>query len=239
MRFCVLNKNFTVTMRTIMIKKTHFQCLSLYLQKLHKCKGHRASKFLLVFWFSLTVCALPQLRWIVNRFNIDFSSQDTLWSSYNVLSFTTFFVLISLMTILSAFSDKPPKNSTYPKSENPSPELKAGALDQLFFQWFSTTTWIGFKRPLTEDDVYDVNPQFTSNELVPIFDKNFERSIQKNANKLEINIKENETATPVATNGSVLNALWKSFGSQLMFSLFLRIIIDLIQFVQPFLLRMN
>lgn len=74
---------------------------------------------------------------------------------------------------------------------------------------------------------------------MPIFDKNFERSIQKNANKLEINIKENETATPVATNGSVLNALWKSFGSQLMFSLFLRIIIDLIQFVQPFLLRMN
>ena len=223
-----------------MIKKTHFQCLSLYLQKLHKCKGHRASKFLLIFWFSLTVCALPQLRWVVNRFNIDFSFHDTIWTSYKILSFTTFFVLITIMTILSTFIDKPAKNSTYPKSENPSPELRAGALNQLFFQWFSKTTWIGFKRPLTEDDVYDVNPQFTSNELVPIFDKNFERSIRKNAKKSAINIKESETTTlDTATNGSVLNALWKSFGSQLMFSLFLRIIIDLIIFAQPFLLRMN
>lgn len=142
------------------------------------------------------------------------------------------------MTILSAFSDKAPENSTFPKSEKPSPELSAGAFDQLFFHWFSKTTWTGFKRPLVEDDIYDVNPQFASNELVPIFDKNFERSIKKNAKKSARNIKENETVS-VATNGSILNALWKSFGSQLMMSLFLRIIIDLIQFVQPFLLRMN
>lgn len=142
------------------------------------------------------------------------------------------------MTILSAFSDKEAAISTYPKSEKPSPELSAGALDLLFFQWFSTTTWTGFKRPLIEDDIFDVNPQFSSNELVPIFDKNFERSIKKNAKKSARNIKENETPSE-ATNGSILNALWKSFGSQLMMSLFLRIVIDLIQFVQPFLLRMN
>lgn len=138
------------------------------------------------------------------------------------------------MTILSAASDKTPKNSTFPKSENPSPELIAGALNQMFFSWFTITTWIGFKRPLIEDDIYDINPQFASNELVPTFDKYFKRSIENNVNKSTQSIKH--TKPNVATNGSVLSALWKSFGGYLMFSLFLRIMIDLIQFSQPFLL---
>lgn len=241
MRVCVLNQNFT-NIENNNNKNLNLQSLALYLHELHKCKGHRASKFLFIFWSALTICAIPQLRWEVNRMDIDFSSRESLWSSYHFLSYTFFFALISIITILSAFSDKPPKNSTFPKYEKPSPELGAGALDQLFFHWFSTITWTGFKRPLIEDDIYDVNPQFASNELVPIFDKNFKRSIEKNAKKSARNIKENETtseATTEVTNGSVLNALWKSFGSQLVFSLFLRIIIDLIQFVQPFLLRMS
>lgn len=188
----------------------------MYLLKLHKCKGHQASIFLFIFWFILSFCAIPQLRWEVNNLNIDFTEE--IWSSYNFLSFTIFFTLISLMTILSAFHDKSPHVSTFPKAEKPSPELKAGPLNQLFFHWFSPMTWTGFKRPLIEEDIFDINPQFASNELVPIFDRNFQRSKE------------------LKGEGSVLKALWKSFGSYLMFSLFLRILIDLIQFAQPFLL---
>lgn len=83
------------------------------------------------------------------------------------------------MTVLTAIVDKEPNNSTYQKYANPSPELKAGALNLFFFQWFSPTTWKGFKRPLTEDDIYDVNPDYASNEVVPEFDKYFQQSIEK------------------------------------------------------------
>lgn len=213
-----------------------FQSLCLYLLRLHKCKGHRASIFLFIFWFILTFCAIPQLRWEINNVEINFTYQYSWWRSYYFLSYTTFFILISVMTILSAFHDKAPINSTYPKYEKPSPQLKAGPLNQLFFSWFSKTTWIGFKRPLIIDDIYDVNPQFASNELVPVFEKNFQESIQKNTKINSENSKGTPSANNTTTNGSVLSALWYSFGGHLMFSLFLRIIIDLIQFAQPFLL---
>jgi ATP-binding cassette, subfamily C (CFTR/MRP), member 1 len=218
------------------ITEIHFQSLTIYLQTLHKSKGHHASKFLFVFWFLLAFCAIPQLRSEVLSMNIDFSIESNFWNSYHFISYTIFFALISLMTILSAFSDKAPKHSTLPKPEKISPELSAGALNQFFFSWFSVTTWTGFKRPLTDDDIYDVNPQYASSEVTPIFDKNFKRSVDKNAKKSQKKAQKEENTRPLESNGSVLSALWKSFGSQLMISLFLRIIIDLMVFAQPFLL---
>lgn len=202
---------------------------------LHKSKGHRASKFLFIFWFAISFFALPQLRWEIRNFNIDFTATDTFWHSYHFFSFASFFTLIWLMTIVSAFCDKPPDNSSYPKSDKSSPELSAGALNQLFFSWFTKTTWIGWKRPLTEDDIVEVNPQFASNQLVPIFDKNFKRSIEKNSQKASKTSKDEKTEIN-KTNGRVLITLWRSFGGELMVSLLLRIFIDMLQFTQPFLL---
>lgn len=84
------------------------------------------------------------------------------------------------MTLLNVFSDEEPKHTTHHKYANPSPELKAGALNLLFFEWFSSTTWKGFRRPLTEEDIYDVNPEYATKELAPAFDKYFNQSIRKN-----------------------------------------------------------
>lgn len=156
------------------------------LQLMHKKRGHQTSAYLFTFWLIFLFCAIPQLRWEVNNFNIDFN--DRLWPSYHAISFISFFSLISLMTVLNTFSDKQPRHSTYPKYANPSPELSAGALNKLFFEWFSSTTWLGFKRPLTEDDVYDINPEFASNELTPKFDKHFRESIERN-HRFEMKVK--------------------------------------------------
>lgn len=83
------------------------------------------------------------------------------------------------MLVLNCFADKPPRKSNYPKSTNPSPEKASSYLRQVFFQWFDRTIYNGWKRPLTENDIYDINPENLSKEVVPPFDKYFKESVEK------------------------------------------------------------
>ncbi|KAL7026259.1 hypothetical protein ACKWTF_013819 [Chironomus riparius] len=205
------------------------------IEQYRKRKGQRTSALLFLFWLILSVCAAPHILWEVNNFNIDFEDDERLWASYHSISYIIYFTMISIMTVLTAIIDKEPENSTYQKYANPSPELKAGALNLFFFQWFSPTTWKGFKRPLIEDDIYDVNPDYASNEVIPEFDNYFQQSIEKERRK-SAKSKEPEKIDPLETNGSVIYALVRAFGGRYLFTIFLRAIADFIQFASPFLL---
>lgn len=129
---------------------------------------------------TLVVCAIPELLSEMSEFDADeFGNGDMTWSGFHFINYVTYFSLICIQWFLSCFADKPPKNTTYPKSSNPSPELRTGAFVKIFYAWFEPTAWKGFRRPLVESDIYDINPENTSAELVPKFDTNFERSVKK------------------------------------------------------------
>lgn len=102
------------------------------------------------------------------------------WDGFQFLNYCIYYALICVQFVLSWFADKPPRNSTYPKASNPSPELGVGAFIKIFYLWFEPMAWTGFRRPLVETDIYDINPENASAELVPKFDSNFEKSFQKN-----------------------------------------------------------
>lgn len=139
-------------------------------------KGHISSGLLFLFWLMLVVFAAVQLRWEIQSFDADNLNR---WTQFQFYNYIVYFTLIALMLLLNCFTDKPPRNTTYPKSANPSPELRASFLSQLIFQWFDKTTWVGWRKPLTEQDIYDINPNDTSTELVPPFDKYFMESVEK------------------------------------------------------------
>jgi hypothetical protein len=148
----------------------------------HKAKGHRTSGLLFNFWLLLVLFAIPQLMAEIRIFDsksdnggVDMNS----WSGFQYVNYITYFSLISLMLLLNCFSDKAPLNTTYAKYSNPSPELSASFIRKIFFQWFDSTTWMGWRRPLTEADMYDINPADASSELVPPFDKYFQESVEK------------------------------------------------------------
>lgn len=147
-----------------------------FLQLLHKIKGHSSSGLLFLFWLMLTVFAGAELRWEIQ--NYDGDNLNT-WTEFQFINYITYFSLISVMLLLNCFADKPPRSSTFNKSSNPSPELRSSFIRQIFFQWFDKTTWVGWRRPLTEKDIYDINPEDTSRELVPPFDKYFAESAEK------------------------------------------------------------
>jgi ATP-binding cassette, subfamily C (CFTR/MRP), member 1 len=127
-----------------------------------------------IFWLLLVVLAIPQLR-----FEINHVSSLTPWKEFQFINYVTYFVLITTMLLLNCWSDNAPRNTTYAKSSNPSPQLSSSFVNQIFFQWFDRTAWAGWRHPLTEKDIYDINPEDTSAELVPPFDKYFNESVEK------------------------------------------------------------
>jgi ATP-binding cassette, subfamily C (CFTR/MRP), member 1 len=127
-----------------------------------------------IFWLLLVALAIPQLR-----FEIQNVSSLTPWREFQFVNYVTYFVLITTMLLLSCWSDNEPRNTTYAKSSNPSPQLSSSFVNQIFFQWFDRTAWVGWRRPITEKDIYDINPEDTSAELVPPFDKYFNESVEK------------------------------------------------------------
>lgn len=143
---------------------------------MHQKQGHQSSGTLFIFWLLLVVCAIPQLMSEINSYDSD--NLNT-WTEFQFINFVTFFSLISVMLFLNCFADKAPRNTTYAKSSNPSPEKSSSFIRQISFQWFDMMTWKGWRRPLTEKDIYDINPDDTSRELVPPFDKYFNESVEK------------------------------------------------------------
>lgn len=147
----------------------------MFLQFYHKIKGHRTSGLLFNFWLILVISAIPQL---LIEINYD-AATATEWEQFQYINFIIYYTLISLMLFLNCFADKAPRHTTYHKYDNPSPEKSASFLRQLFFQWFDKITWIGWRRPLTEKDMYDINPEDSSKEIVPEFDKHFNASVER------------------------------------------------------------
>lgn len=157
------------------------------LQQIHKNKGHRTSGLLFTFWVLIVICSIPQLRWEVINFNTgDFENDGITWEGYKFIHFVTFFSLISVMLILNCFIDKPAKYTTYPKSTKPNPELNASIVNRIFYGFYDSLALTGWRRPLTEKDIFDINPENASSELVPIFDKNFQKSQDKQRRSLII-----------------------------------------------------
>ena len=92
--------------------------------------------------------------------------------------------------------------------KNPCPRKKAWYLSKLTHFWAEPFLWQGYKNPLITSDLWDLDPKFTSNELVPIF----------NANLME--------KTNVTKNGvSIFPALVKTFGVSCFFGALMQIIV--------------
>lgn len=178
----------------------------MYLNKKH---GIQSSGILLLFWFFLMVLGVPQLSTEIQ--NIMATNEINL----KLVNFFIYYFFILLTLILNIFADKPPERMNYTRIENPSPELSSSFVTKIFYLWFDKLTWKGFKRPLTENDIYNLNIENTADEIVPKFDGHYNRQNQK----------------------SIVSVIFKTFGGPFYLAGFLRLITSLLTFVSPQLLR--
>lgn len=147
----------------------------------------RTSGILFLFWLLLAIFAAPQYRTEIRTYSAREDSigdsENLTWEDYQFVNYMIYFPLVVILFTLSCLADKSPKDSDFPKMKKPSAELSAGYLSQLFFGWFDPMTWMGYKKPLTSDDMWDNLPTNVSSELVPTFDRYWHESVDK-ANRL-------------------------------------------------------
>jgi ATP-binding cassette, subfamily C (CFTR/MRP), member 1 len=52
-------------------------------------------------------------------------------------------------------------------------------VSRLFFGWFDPLAWKGYKDPLQNEDLWEMKPEDTSKEVMPLFMKYWKQSVAK------------------------------------------------------------
>ncbi|XP_062549077.1 multidrug resistance-associated protein 1-like [Armigeres subalbatus] len=208
--------------------------------------GIRSSGTIFIFWFLKAFLGIIQMRTEAmkheQRENPIGSSDTVVFAEYQFVSYTLQYSFICLIVLMEILPDKAPRYSEYPKMKNPNPELRSSFFIKLLYLYFDQFTWTGFRKPLTDSDIYDLNPQDTSRELVPPFDKYWYESIENGRQKQMAADKKAGKVNPVykshaATNGSILPAMVKAYGGPFWFAGLLQLGISGLQFASPYLMQ--
>ncbi|XP_055643285.1 multidrug resistance-associated protein 1 isoform X8 [Toxorhynchites rutilus septentrionalis] len=222
-----------------------FVAVLVYLNKLN---GMRTSGLLFLFWFLLIVCSIPRFRTEVRSYQSRLE-QDS-WANYHFVSFMIFFVCSCAMFVLNLFIDKPPQTTKYEVTDKDCPELSATFLSRLVFGWFDKLAWTGFKRPLENEDLWNMKPEDASKEVSPLFMQYWNQTLEKTYKTREVNdvtstasFKKQSSRVDFKTTktkkiASILPALVKAFGPTFAFGSFLKLGQDVLTFASPQILRL-
>lgn len=205
----------------------------------NKKYGMRTSGLLFLFWFLLAICGAVQYRSLL-RLYIN-NSEVT----YSFVSYMIHYPIVILLFLLNFLVDAEPKYSKYPKVEKPCPEQRSSFPAKIFFTWFDSMAWKGFKTPLETTDLWSINPEDTAKEIVPTFDKYWNKSSQKNNNVQNTKASFRKSSGQVDFNNeykkktsSVLPPLCKAFGATFLFGAALKFVQDIITFASPQILKL-
>ncbi|XP_077285787.1 multidrug resistance-associated protein 1-like [Arctopsyche grandis] len=209
----------------------------------NKKYGLRTSGLQFLFWILLFLCSIPQLSSEIRKY-IDEKYLEC--SIYPFVSYIIYFFMVLIIFILNCFVDVSPSESLHPKQENSSPERNSGFLSKILFTWFDSLVWTGFKRPLVLEDLWSVNPEDSSAEVVPLFEKYWKESHSKiNSSQPGLKISYAKSSGNVISGVitskkqvSIMPALCRAFGPTFIFGACLKLIHDTMLFISPQILRL-
>lgn len=142
--------------------------------------GLRTSGLQFLFWLSVLILGLPQLRHQIQERHLRQSKGiDSSFEEYYFASYLIFYIVTSAIWILNCYADREPLQTKYSKSKKPYPEQGASFLSRLFYTWFDPLAWKGYRKPLEQPDLWDMNPEDSSKEIMPIFMKYWDRAVAK------------------------------------------------------------
>ncbi|KAK7866925.1 hypothetical protein R5R35_001662 [Gryllus longicercus] len=226
---------------TPLIKLVSF-ILTAVLQWYNRQRGMRTSGLLFLFWFLLLLFGIVQYRAELNKAIDDAENEDY----FTFITYLVYFPVVVILFLFNCKSDAAPRFSEYATPENPCPEQGASFLSRLFFGWFDALALKGFRRPLETKDLWNMNPEDTAHEIIPRFDKYWQKSVEKSANVPSAKASFHKTSASVdlvgkrskKTQASVLPAVCKAFGATFLFGSLLKLVQDLLTFASPQILKL-
>ncbi|KAI4461008.1 atp-binding cassette sub-family c [Holotrichia oblita] len=220
----------------------HFDGLTACLTYYNRKNGLVTSGLLFQFWILCAIFGAPQFRTEIREAQIAAPVPY-----YNYISYIIYYPIVLALLFLNCFADKQPRESKYPKSDNPCPELKSSFLAKIVYSWFDALAWKGYRNPLETKDLWDMNPEDSAYEVVPKFDKNWQKIVKKAHGTQSIHHTNAAYKTDPASvdfvdsttkkQASILPALVKTFGPMFLFGAFLKALQDILTFVSPQILR--
>ncbi|KZC08998.1 Multidrug resistance-associated protein 1 [Dufourea novaeangliae] len=202
-------------------------------------RGMRTSGLLFLFWFLLVVCGIVQYRSLLRMY----INEGT--ATYSFLSYMIYYPMVVILFLLNFLADAEPKYSEYPKGEKPCPEQSSSFPAKIFFTWFEPMAWKGFRKPLETTDLWSMNTEDSATEIVPKFDKYWNKNAPKNDNVQDTKASFRKSSGQVDFNSghkrkvsSVLPPLCKAFGATFLFAAALKFVQDIMTFASPQILKL-
>nr|XP_036847848.1 multidrug resistance-associated protein 1 isoform X4 [Manis javanica] len=224
--------------------------------QLERKKGVQSSGIMLTFWLIALLCAFAILRSkIMTAFKED-SGVDV----FRDVTFYIYFSLVLIQLVLSCFSDQSPLFSETIKDPNPCPESSASFLSRITFWWITGLMVRGYRQPLEVTDLWSLNKEDTSEQIVPILVKNWKKEYAKSRKQLvkvvysptdsaklkgssKMDVNEEAEALIVKSpqkqqKPSLFRVLYKTFGPYFLMSFLFKALHDLMMFAGPEILKL-
>ncbi|XP_055852937.1 multidrug resistance-associated protein 1 isoform X5 [Episyrphus balteatus] len=213
--------------------------------------GVQTSGTLFMFWLFLVLFAIPQCRTEIRDNNdrhggsleATATTEQNAWADYRFTSFMIYFAISIAILVFNFFADNMPRETKYTRSKKEIPELSASFLSRVTYSWFDKMAWLGYRKPLEEKDLWDLRPQESSKEVMPIFAKHWNKNVRKNysvenrAPKAQFsngNVTfENPHGSKTKGFASIMPPIVKSFGGIFLFGSFLKLVSDMLTFASP------
>uniref|UniRef100_A0A5F8GC72 Multidrug resistance-associated protein 1 n=1 Tax=Monodelphis domestica TaxID=13616 RepID=A0A5F8GC72_MONDO len=228
--------------------------LATFLIQCERRKGVQSSGVLLTFWLLALLCAGIVFR---SKYS---SLKDDKIDIFRDVTFYIYFLLVLAQLILSCFSDHSPLFSETINDPNPCPESGASFLSRITFWWISGLMVQGYKCPLEATDLWSLNREDTSNQVVPVLVKNWKKECAK-TRKQPVKIVYSPKDPAKAEGGSkgdvneevealilkptqrerkpsLFKVLYKTFGPYFLMSFLFKALHDLMMFAGPEILKL-
>lgn len=177
-----------------------------------------------MFWFLRVLFGIPQAR--SEGQSLKHSSG---YQTYHIYSYLTQYAMICISLVLEIFPDEQPTTSSYPPSKNPNPESSSSFLSRLLFLTYDRLLWTGFRKQLTMDDMYDLNPEDSTREISPEFDRYWNEHIRRRGRTQPIEDGK-------SSNGSILPVIVKAYWGPFAFAGVIQVFMTALQLASPYLL---
>ncbi|XP_063510107.1 uncharacterized protein LOC129016289 isoform X10 [Pongo pygmaeus] len=230
--------------------------LSTFLIQLERRKGVQSSGIMLTFWLVALLCALA----ILGSKIMTALKEDAQVDLFRDITFYVYFSLLLIQLVLSCFSDRSPLFSETIHDPNPCPESSASFLSRITFWWITGLIVRGYRQPLVGSDLWSLNKEDTSEQVVPVLVKNWKKECAKTRKQpVKVVYSSKDPAQPKESskgdaneevealivkspqkewNPSLFKVLYKTFGPYFLMSFFFKAIHDLMMFSGPQILKL-
>ncbi|XP_063082692.1 multidrug resistance-associated protein 1 isoform X2 [Cavia porcellus] len=231
--------------------------LATFLIQLERRKGVQSSGIMLTFWLIAVLCALAIFRSRIMT-ALKEATKDNLFRD---ITFYLYFFLVLIQLVLACFSDRLPLFSETINDPNPCPESGASFLSRITFWWITGLMIRGYRQPLESSDLWSLNKEDTSEQIVPVLVKNWKKECAKSRRQSvkmvyasskdaakpkgssKVDVNEEAEALIVKSprkerDPSLFKVLYKTFGPYFLMSFLFKALHDLMMFAGPEILKL-